>query len=308
VIKSNIILDVPLKTDDIKDPSLVRDDSGTYHIFGSGGNSANEQWGVAHFAAPTPEGPWKQLPTIYLDLPGDGVAAPGVIFDRGKFHMFIQTEYSKAGGEIHYFHSGNGSAWTYGNCVMKSGSGYRHLGIYDPHPAFIDGRCVITYTGFDVIHYGKPQGNIYVAQSESNTWWGPWHTIDKLLDHNDVRDHHNGYDHPDYEWGLEGAQMVELPNGRVLLTAVSFLPHGDWGTRQRVFTAVSDSCYGAFRTLGPTIEPNTPGENGHASLLTQDDDVLLCYQYREREGNWRYALATLDGNHQSLEGQPHHLF
>lgn len=38
-------------------------------------------------------------------------------------------------------------------------------------------------------------------------------------------------EHPDYEWGIEGAQLVELPDGRVLLNATCFLPEGRRGNR-----------------------------------------------------------------------------
>ncbi|WP_271898331.1 hypothetical protein [Candidatus Phyllobacterium onerii] len=37
---------------------------------------------------------------VVIDLPvkGSGVAAPGVIYECGVFHMFIQTEFMKYGG------------------------------------------------------------------------------------------------------------------------------------------------------------------------------------------------------------------
>jgi len=119
--------------------------------------------------------------------------------------------------------------------------------------------------------------------------------LGRILDHDDVAHHHNPRDHSDYEWGIEGAQLAELPDGRVLLNATCFLPQGRRGERQRVFLAVADSVNGPFRSLGPVLEPQELGENGHATVLVEPDHLVLCYQSRLESTShfWRYGLALL---------------
>ena len=43
-------------------------------------------------------GPWTEHEPISLAVKGSGVAAPGVTYEDGVFHMFIQTEFMKSGG------------------------------------------------------------------------------------------------------------------------------------------------------------------------------------------------------------------
>src|SRR5205814_2059680 len=82
----------PSDLDDIKDPCPVFDGT-QWHMYGSGGNVRTETWKIYHATAGGLEGPWTQQPLIELPVEGSGVAAPGVIFDGGLFHMFIQTEF-----------------------------------------------------------------------------------------------------------------------------------------------------------------------------------------------------------------------
>jgi hypothetical protein len=137
-----------------------------------------------------------------------------------------------------------------------------------------------------------PQPDVYLARSTSNTWFGPWERIGKILDHNDLP-HHNPREHPDYEWGIEGAQLVELPDGRVLLNATCFLPSGARGSRQRVFFAVADKVEGSYQTLGPVLDPSEPGENGHSTVIINDNELTLFYQSRVGATNnrWRFGIA-----------------
>ena len=101
--------------------------------------------------------------------------------------------------------------------------------------------------------------------------FGPWERLGKILDHSEVP-HHNPREHPDYERGIEGAQLVELPTGRVLLNATCFLPDGPRGTRQRVFFAIADQVEGPNQTLGPVLDPGEPGENGHSTVMVKDNE------------------------------------
>ena len=163
-------------------------------------------------------------------------------------------------------------------------------GIYDPHPALIAGQRYIVYSGMPPFSR-VPQPDVYLARSRSGTWFGPWERLGKILDHADIP-HHNAKDHPDYEWGLEGPQLVELPDGRVMLNATCFLPEGTRGTRQRVFFAIADRVEGPYRSLGPVLIPPELGENGHSTVMLDGDELMLFYQSRvESTGHrWRYGI------------------
>jgi hypothetical protein len=126
----------------------------------------------------------------------------------------------------------------------------------------------------------------------TDSWFGPWERAGKILDHSDVP-HHNPREHPDYEWGIEGAQLVELPDGRVLLNATCFLPIGPRGSRQRVFFAIADNVKGPYQTLGPVLDPSGPGENGHSTVMIKDNQLTLFYQSRVSTTNhrWRFGIA-----------------
>ncbi|RVC63665.1 hypothetical protein EN759_25660, partial [Mesorhizobium sp. M00.F.Ca.ET.038.03.1.1] len=103
-------------------------------------------------------------------------------------------------------------------------------------------------------------------------------------------------DDPDYEWGIEGAQLVELPDGRVLLNATCFLPNGQRGSRQRVFFAIANTIAGPYSSIGPVLDPGGPGENGHSTVMIEGDRLTLFYQSRVSATNhrWRYGLASFD--------------
>ncbi len=275
---------------DVKDPCPVFDGR-QWHLFGSGGSTKSETWQIYHATAPGIEGPWTEQPTINLALRGSGVAAPGVIFSDGLFRMFIQTEFMKTDGTIEYLTSPDGYAWTHVNTALRSMTDTAEHGIYDPHPAMIGGACYLTYSGMPAGWPPKP--DIYLARSVSGTWEGPWVRLGSILDHEAVAGHHNQHGSVDYEWGIEGAQLVELPDGRVLLNATSFLPSGTRGSRQRVFFAVASDVQGPYQSIGPILEPSGFGENGHATALLDGNNVVLCYQARlESTGHcWRYGLA-----------------
>jgi hypothetical protein len=279
---------------------LVFDD-GLWHIFGSGGDTVSEQWTIHHATAPSLAGPWQQHPCIELPIEGSGVAAPGVIHSDGAFHLFVQTEFMREGGRIEYFTSPDGSVWTHVNTPLLSIPGSDEAGIYDPHPAIVAGRKVLVYSGMPPI-VGKPNPEVFLAISSGTGWDGPWDRAGKILSHVDVAEHHNQPGHPDYEWGIEGPQLIELPDGRILLNAVCFLPSGAQGTRQRVFFAIAPALGEPFRSLGPFLRPVGRGENGHASVALINHEIVLCYQARPLSGTWRYGirrrlrLPSLDAN------------
>lgn len=278
----------PSHVREVKDPCLVHDGS-LWHIFGSGGDTTSETWSIHHATARFLSGPWTQHEHLNLPLSGSGVAAPGVVFSDGAFHLFIQTEFMREGGTIEYFTSPDGFGWAHVNTPLLSMPGTAESGIYDPHPAVIAGEKVLVYSAMPPIT-AKPAPEIFLAVSASRDWSGPWLRAGKILSHADVSEHHNQPGDLDYEWGIEGPQLVELPDGRVLLNAVCFLPSGARGTRQRVFFAVAPSLREPFRSLGPYLLPSRKGENGHASATLVDEELVLCYQARPKAGTWRYGI------------------
>jgi hypothetical protein len=187
--------------------------------------------------------------------------------------------------------SPDGFAWTRQGTALSSVPGTAEDGIYDPHPAMIGGAKYLAYAGM-ARFTGAPQPDVYLARSSSGTWYGPWERLGKILDHDEVP-HHNPRGHADYEWGIEGPQLVELSDGRVLLNATCFLPEGQRGSRQRVFFAIADSVLGPYRTVGPVLDPAGAGENGHSTVLVNGDEITLFYQSRVPGTNhrWRYGLA-----------------
>lgn len=289
---------------DTKDPCPIFDGK-VWHIFGSGGSSSVEIWKILHATAPTLLGPWTmESPALLHGLKGPHVAAPGVIMDLKEniIHMFVQSDFLDLGGNVYHLVSDDfGKSFCYTDTSIMSLSNTAEAGIYDPHPAIIKGQKYISYSGTPVVeHYpthNVARPDIYLARSKSNTWNGPWERLGMILKHEDIH-HHNQHNHPDYEWGLEGSQLLQLPNGKVLMNAVCFLPDGARGTRQRVFFAIANEIMGPYKSLGPILKPTNfgweSGENGHAAGIIDKNLLHLFYQARSKENGWRYGIAQFD--------------
>jgi hypothetical protein len=283
-----------------KDPCPAFDGK-TWHIFGSGGRTGAEIWDILHATAPTPEGPWKEEPGAVLHVvEGPHVAAPGVLYDHEekRFHMFIQREFMQLGGTVEHLYSEDGHHFRFSDTALTSLPGTDQSGIYDPHPSIIKGKKYFIYSGMERV----TRPDLYVAESESGSWNGPWIRKGRIVAHEDIF-HHNQHTHEDYEWGLEGSQLIELPSGNILLNAVCFLPEGRRGERQRVFFAAAKDVMGPYVTMGPVIEPFgdkeieenwESGENGHAAGMIHGDKFYLFYQSRafSKRSRWCYGLAA----------------
>jgi hypothetical protein len=216
--------------------------------------------------------------------------------------MFVQTEYNALDGRIEHLVSDDcGETFVHARTALTSVAGTAEAGIYDPHPAEVDGHKYLVYSAFSVV--GQP--DIHVARSTSGTWDGPWERLGPALRHEEVWCH-NERRAEAYEWGLEGAQIVELPDGGVLLNAVCFLPGAPAGARQRVFFAVAQDVLGPYETVGPVLTPpggHAAGENGHASVVVDGDELTLFFQERSVDApRWRLGLArTTIATDDSLE-------
>lgn len=293
---------------DMKDPCIVADGD-LWHIFGSGGSVANERWQLLHATAPDIEGPWEeQDPCVLEDVIGPHVAAPGVVYDPvdKHFHMALQEDFMAIGGSVHYLVSSDGKNFKKVSTMLAPLPNTPEAGLYDPHFSTIGGKRYLTYAAMPgVIHHSEPfipQPDIYLAESSSGLWAGPWDRIGKILGHDEIGWHHNAREHPDYEWGIEGPQLIELPSGKVILNATCFLEEGRRGTRQRVFFACADRAEGPYDTIGPVLSRREneweSGENGHATAIIHRDELYLFYQARSLsnpdplENNWRYGIAV----------------
>jgi hypothetical protein len=287
-----------------KDPCPVFDGR-TWHIFGSGGRTGAEVWHILHATAPSAEGPWiEQEASILEVVEGPHVAAPGVIYDQNErlFHMFIQREFMQLGGTVEHLYSEDGRRFRFSDTSLTSLPETDQSGIYDPHPAIIGGKKYFIYSGMRRV--ARP--DLFLAESESGTWNGPWKRLGRIVAHEDIF-HHNQHTQEDYEWGLEGSQLIGLPSGNILLNAVCFLPEGRRGERQRVFFAAAKKVTGPYITMGPIIEPfgeqQNPenwesGENGHAAGVLHGEHFYLFYQSRafSPRSRWCYGLAVFKIN------------
>ena len=285
----------PSRYPDVKDPSPVFDGT-RWHLFGTGCRLAGGAE-ILHCTAPAIAGPWTEHPPPVLH----GVdrirfpCAPGMVAEGNRLHMFLQHEFNVLGGHIDHLVSVDGGAsFVKARGTLRSDPRLGEDGIYDADATEIAGVRYLTYAAMSVV--GQP--DLYLAQSRSGTWKGPWRRLGCILDHARVPCH-NQLGTADYEWGLEGPQLLELPGGGVLLTAVCFLPDRAPGHRQRLLLAVAEKPTGPYVVLGAAVEPSGPdgaGENGHGTAVLGDDG-LVHFVYQERAGDglpWRIMRATTE--------------
>jgi hypothetical protein len=292
---------------DAKDPCICFDGT-LWHIYGSGGDTWPEEWQLLHATAPNIEGPWTEVePLTLIGLTGTHVAAPSVVFEEGRYHMAVQRDFTDIGGGIEYLTSEDGQTFTWERTLLEP-TGLKESGLYDPHYAEIRGNKYLVYSGIPNSPQADlpltPQPDLYLARSMTGLWQGPYQRLGLILDHERIAWHHNRLGHPDYEWGIEGPQLLELPGGRILLNATCFLEEGARGSRQRVFFALAEHPEGPYTSLGPVLPERESawesGENGHASAIIVGDKLYLFYQGHSnadpdyRNNPWRYGIAVFN--------------
>lgn len=299
---------------DTKDPCVLYDGQ-IWHIYGSGGDVRDEVWQILHATAPSIMGPWKEeKPVELIGLLGNHVAAPSVHYDSidNNFHMIVQTEFTTMGGSVKYLQSSDGQTFTCVETILESIPNSSEAGIYDPHQAILLSKKYLVYAGTPAVEgfHGQYiiQPDVHLAESgtvSETSWEGPWIRRGIILNHEDIDWHHNQNRNEGYEWGIEGPQLIYLPNGKYLLNATCFLAEGAFGTRQRVFFALSDTITGPYTSTGPVIDPILypelewlSGENGHASIFVLENILYLFFQSRGKGNsntnnmNWKYGIAT----------------
>lgn len=286
--RTTLQLEVPPYTQ-LKDPCPAHDGV-QWHMFGTAIDSHG--FSVLHATADRLEGPWTiREPVNTGSLSGGCVGAPGAVAEGPQLHIFLQTEYNVLGGRIEHMVSDDGG-WTFqlAATALTSLPGTAEAGVYDPHPCIVAGQKYLVYSAFSTV--GQP--DVHIARSSSGTWDGPWERLGPVVRHEQVWCH-NQRGASTYEWGLEGAQLVELPDGRVLLNAVCFLPAAAAGTRQRVFLGIGHDVLGPYDILGPALVPSggdAAGENGHATVVVDGQDLALLFQERSLDDPiWHLGLA-----------------
>jgi hypothetical protein len=277
----------------LKDPCVVRFRD-QWHLFATG---CKEGWtyDLVHAVADRLGGPWTMLPpSDVVGASGPSLCAPGVVADGERLHLFVQQAYNLLGGTITHLVSDDGGAtFSARTTAIESLPGTSEAGVYDAHPCEVGGHKYLVYAGMAKV--GEP--DLHLARSASGTWDGPWDRLGPILTHDDVADCHNPRGCDAYEWGLEGGQLSDLPDGRTLLCGVCFLPAGDHGSRQRVLFAVADDPAGPYDVIGPAIEPESyaaPGENGHATTVVEHGRVYLFFQHRDGDGPpWELFVTSI---------------
>jgi hypothetical protein len=274
----------------LKDPCVVLH-RGVWHLFATGCKDGF-CYDVVHATASSPAGPWTpHAPSVLVGGDGPSACAPGVVSDGERLHLYLQEAYNELGGAItHLVSEDDGATFVAAGTALRSRPGTSEAGIYDAHPGEVGGAKYLVYAGFAAV--GEP--DLHLARARD--WNGPWERLGVILGHDDVPCHNaRGCEY--YEWGLEGGQLAELPDGRSLLLGVCFLPTGEQGARQRAILAVAERPEGPYDLLGPAIEPaayGRPGENGHGCVVVHDGYVHLYFQHRDGEGlPWTLHTASV---------------
>jgi hypothetical protein len=313
---SNFLLPINRKPEhqyrypELKDPSVVQIADGSYMMYASIGNSHIQQWIIGRFVAQNPEGPWQEVsPVTFHDLSGPQLCAPAVRFEikNGQPHwiMYVQTSCFEHEGIIALATSTDGEHF-YGtnqpliNRQMMSSYTDALVGLYD---AGISEVRVNDQTLLCLLFSGYRRigcGDLYMTYRSKESNEDDWAPSQKILSQEEVPFHNNPLDQ-DFEWGLEGAQIIQLADDSFMLLGVCFMPIPGpaVGTRQRVFFAHATSLLGPWIPLTTPFEPQDyagfRGENGHPDAFKIGDELWIIYQERCANGYpWHFRAATFN--------------
>jgi hypothetical protein len=294
---------------EIKDPSVVRLPDGSYEMYASLGTERGKPWGIGRFSAAHPGGPWQELePAEIRGVTGAEVLAPAVTLEQRGGEtlrtMYVQTTCFQENGVIACALSTDGKVFDAvapAMTIEKLPAGTTpSAGLYDAAVS-------------DVTRAGKPAeclvfssyrsigcGDVFTALRDKGAV--DWETPKLALRQEDVP-FHNKPGAKDFEWGLEGAKVVQLAEDAYLMIGVCFLgpEAGPRGTRQRVFFAAAAKPEGPYQAMetpiAPTVYPEGTGENGHPDTVDMGDKLGILYQERAGEGQpWhlRYTEVPKD--------------
>jgi hypothetical protein len=294
---------------EIKDPSVVILPNGNFMMFASIGNSVRQEWQVGRFISDSPTGTWKEVPpVIFENLSGPQLCAPAVTYEEKNgqplWKMYIQTACFEEDGVIALATSNDGHVFTGQATTVATKSSVKNnpapvVGVYDVGVSEImhgqeELLCMI-YSGYRKVGCG----DLYISFRKKHEPEESWSAAECLLTQEQVP-FHNSPDYSDYEWGLEGAKLVQLSSTCFLLIGVCFMPmpREHLGNKQRVFLAVADNHQGPFTPLCTPFAPQknewNTGENGHPDTLIVGNDLWIVYQERYGDGKpWHLRVAQV---------------
>jgi hypothetical protein len=279
---------------ELKDPSIIRLPDGRFELFASIGNSLTQTWKIGRFASDQPEGPWTEQPFIDSDICGTQVCAPAMEYvadDQQPWKMYVQTSCFQEDGVIVKAASVDGQFFTQESIPHITKEHTRHaipsVGVYDAGISQLEWNGeryrALLFSGYRRIGCGDLYLTLQRWQDTSHQWEQPV----SILKQEEVP-YHNSPDDEQFEWGLEGAKLVQLSPKLFVLIGVCFLPGtaSDIGQRQRIFFALSSSPYGPYYPWGLPLSDQdgaieTVGEHGHPDMEIIDGQVWMWYQKRE---------------------------
>lgn len=300
------------KYNEIKDPSVVVLKDGTHMMYASIGNSFTQQWIVGRFVSTHPSGPWQEIsPVVFKEISGPQLCAPAVTYEvengQEVWKMYIQTACFEENGVIALAISYDGETFIGQSQALASRETIQPehqssvIGVYDAGVSEVkigqEEMLCMLFSGYRRVGCG----DLYASYRKKSSAESEWSPAQRLLAQEEVPFHnHPEYEH--FEWGLEGAKLIQLSEKCFLLIGVCFLPKPKefLGTRQRVFFAVAENINGPFM---PVCTPFTPfenegraGENGHPdTLMTENNDLWVIYQERYGDGYpWHLRSARYD--------------
>jgi hypothetical protein len=303
---------------EIKDPCVVKDGVGTYHLFASIGNSVTQKWKVGHFISTNPSMYWEEVqPVNFEGIYGPELCAPAVTYCAERVNdpwvMYIQTScfseqgiIVKATSKDGYHYKGEMTATM--DQHHLAGTKTPVVGVYDVGVSDVNlnqqkYECLLL-SGYRAIG----NGDLYLSYRPAQNHDGVWPEAKLLLAQEELP-FHNRPDFPNYEWGLEGAKIVAIAPDIFLLVGVCFKPLGDEfkGMRQRVFFAVSPTLNGPYKPwclpLEEVMEVKT-GEHGHPDVFIEDDKLWMFYQHRMGDGfPWYVRTVNYDLESLAAEGR-----
>lgn len=294
---------------EIKDPSVV-EARGKWYMYASIGTSATQKWLIGRFEADSPEGPWTELaPARVNGLSGPQMCAPAVTYEEqdGKplWRMYVQTACFEENGVIACMTSNDGRVY---NGVSATLIGKDNLtpqkhevvGLYDAGVSDVewegDTLTALVFSGYRSVG----NGDLYMTYRKKDGQDTGWSTPRLIMAQEDVP-FHNRPGSSDYEWGLEGAKIVQLSSSCYMLIGVCFapLPREYAGHRQRIFLAASRSPFGPFAPLGVPFLPISPsardGEQGHPDTVIVGQTLWIVYQERKDSlSPWYLCFARMN--------------
>ena len=296
--------------EEIKDPVVVQLPDKSFFMMASVGTSTTQKWRIGRFAADHPQGPWTELPFVELSgIEGPEVCAPALQIERmpnGKiiYHMYVQTACFREDGIIAVATSEDGlnftgkDSWSLTRNDVPA-SEIPVVGLYDV------GLSEIIYQGkpFDCMMFSAYRrigcGDVFMTLRDRSSTDADWSAPVPVLKQEDVP-FHNRPDSPNFEWGLEGAKIVQLADNHFVMIGVCFLEKGlhEVGTRQRVFLAAAETPFGPFRPVTTPLQPTKydigEGENGHPDTIDLGDRIGILYQERAGNGKpWHLRYAEM---------------